>query len=248
MRPKLALAGAAFAVAGAVWVAAPALSVTPYVPRAKDFEQSLPQLRALAGEGRAHGAAHGTGDSARSHESEPGYISPVVEAPRRFDLVGIAGETRPIELRVREEDGTWSEWVETGSGDPVYTGGSDAVQVRAHGFRPRGDLHYVNVSGTSGGFADRLLNSARATINEAFISVASAPVAEALAPKPIFLTRSAWGADRTAGLRHGARRGDPSHGQHDDLYARGGARDGARDLPLSPLRQRMERHRLQRVG
>jgi hypothetical protein len=86
-----------------------------------------------------------------------------------------------------------------GDGTPLYTGGSDEVQVRAEGFRPSGDLHYVNVSGTSVGFADRLLNGARAAINDAFISIASTPVAEALAPKPAFMTRATWGADRTDG-------------------------------------------------
>jgi uncharacterized protein with LGFP repeats len=53
----------------------------------------------------------------------------------------------------------------------------------------------VNVSGTAGSFAGNLLNQAREAINTAFISVASTPVAQALAPKPIIVSRAAWGAD-----------------------------------------------------
>ena len=74
------------------------------------------------------------------------------------------------------------------------------AQVRAP-FRPRGRLHFVNVSGTSGSFADRLVNSARHAINTAFISVASTPVAEALklSPKPQIVSRAGWGADLAGG-------------------------------------------------
>jgi uncharacterized protein with LGFP repeats len=57
----------------------------------------------------------------------------------------------------------------------------------------------VNVSGTAGGFADRLVNSARRAINTAFISVASTPVAQALAPKPSVIGRGTWGATLPAG-------------------------------------------------
>ena len=83
-------------------------------------------------------------------------------------------------------------------GTPVYVDGADEAQVRAS-FRPRGKLHFVNVSGTSGSFADRLLNDARSTVNAAVISIASTPVAEAVASKPLVVPRATWGADLVDG-------------------------------------------------
>jgi hypothetical protein len=180
---RIVLTLSILACAGFAWVAAPALSLRPYAPTAVDFEQGLPDLKRI--------------DQRRRHE--PTFRSPTIDAPKQFDLVGIAGEMRPYEVRVRDEGGEWSEWVEVGDGTPLYTGGTDEVQVRADGFRPHGDLHYVNVNGTSGGFADRLLNGARGAINDALISIASTRIADALAPKPSFMTRAAWGADRTDG-------------------------------------------------
>jgi hypothetical protein len=185
-RPVLTIA--ILACAGLAWLAAPALSLRPYHPKAVDFEQDLPALERVAA-----GGAH-------EHASDgPRFRSAAIEAPKQFDLVGIAGEMRPVEIRVRDNGGNWSEWIDVTAETPLYTGGSDEVQVRADGFRPSGDLHYVNVSGTSGGLADRFLNGAREAINDAFISVASTPIAEAVAPKPAFATRSVWGADRTDG-------------------------------------------------
>src|SRR5688500_10295013 len=114
-----------------VWVAAPALSSQRYVPGAVDFEQPLPALHA----------------SAKTQDKS--YLSPVVTAPQRFDLAGIARERRAYEVRGREAGGEWSPWVEAEDGNPVYFGGADELQVRARGWRPRGTLHYVNVSGTT---------------------------------------------------------------------------------------------------
>ena len=165
------------------WVAAPALSLRPYTPAAVDFEQALPEPERMAAP-----VAHADGASGR------GWISPVVTAPGEFDLAGIAREMRPVELRARDEGGDWSDWVESANGDPVYFGGAEELQVRAS-FRPQGTLHYVNVSGTAGGTAEDLLNQARGAINSAFISVASTQVAEALAPRPRFVTREEWGAN-----------------------------------------------------
>jgi uncharacterized protein with LGFP repeats len=137
------------------------------------------------------------------------YLSPTVEAPHEFDLVGLAGEIRQIELRVRGGDGEWSPWTDVEGGDPLYTGGSEVVQVRSRSFRPSGELHFVNVSGTSGGLADRLVNSARGSIHDAFVSAAGSPVVAAVVPGladaarkpprkpplPPVVSRAAWGAD-----------------------------------------------------
>jgi uncharacterized protein with LGFP repeats len=160
------------------------------MPGAVDFERGLPQPKRLA---------KTKSQAQRSHGHEPArWVAPPVEAPHEFDLVGVAGERRHLELRVRSDGGDWSEWVEQTDGTPVYTGGTDEVQVRAP-FRPEGDLHFVNVSGTAGGLTDRLLHSAREGINSAFISVASTPLAQALAPKPSIVTRASWGADLAEG-------------------------------------------------
>ena len=188
---KLALAISLLACAGLVWLAAPALSLRPFVPKAIDFEQDLPALKRLAPA------------ATRGHDGEgPTFRSPVIEAPKQFDLVGIAGETREYEIRVRNESGDWSDWIEVADGSPLYTGGARDAQIRAEGFKPSGELHYVNVSGTSGGALDRLLNDTREAINGAFISIASTPIADARKrkpPKPAIVSRASWGADRTDG-------------------------------------------------
>ncbi len=168
------------------WVAAPALSLRPYVPAVESFERGLPEAKRFAAD-YGHRGEEGHGHEAR-------FISPVVTAPHEFDLVGVAAEMRHLEIRVRDEGGEWSDWVEQTDGTPVYVDGADEAQVRAS-FRPSGELHFVNVSGTAGGVGERLLNGARAGISMAFIALASTPVAQALAPQPTVVPRSAWGAD-----------------------------------------------------
>jgi N-acetylmuramoyl-L-alanine amidase len=174
------------------WVAAPALSLRPYMPAAVDFEQALPDAKRLAQTPELRAAAREEGEPA------PRWISPPVAAPHRFDLVGVAGELRELEIRVRDEGGEWSDWVPQDDATPIYVDGAEEAQVRAP-FKPAGELHFVNVSGSSGGLPDRLLNSARKAINKAFIAVASTPVAEAIAPKPPIVPRALWGADNPTG-------------------------------------------------
>ena len=178
-----------------VWGAAPALSRHPYLPPAHDFEQPLPprhRVRALA---RAKAVGPGGGPVT--------YRSLAIHAPHRFDLVGVAGEMRPLEFRARTDGGEWSRWVETANSDPVYTGGSDEVQVRSRGRRPTGRLHYVNVSETMS-TPETLLSGAREAINDAFISIAGAvdPAADANPPKPDMVRRGEWGANRDSGGCH----------------------------------------------
>ncbi len=187
MRAKLTVALALALIAAFAWIAAPALSLRPYMPGGVDFEAALPAAKRLPAKAVA-AARH-----ADPREPVPRWISPPVEAPDRFDLVGVARETRTVEIRVRD-GGRWSDWVEQEDGTPIFVDGADEAQVRAR-FRPRGRLHFVNVSGTAGGLGSRLLNSARGAINSAFISLATTPVAEALAPKPTVVSRAAWGAD-----------------------------------------------------
>jgi N-acetylmuramoyl-L-alanine amidase len=177
---------------GFAWVAAPALSLRPYMPGGVDFERGIPKAK------RISGTVVAAARVAHPREKPPRWISPPVEAPHRFDLVGVAREMRTVQIRVRDDGGGWTNWVEQEDGTPIYVGGADEAQVRAH-FKPRGRLHFVNVSGTAGGFAGNLLSSARRAINTAFISVASTSVAQALAPKPRVVSRAGWGADLPSG-------------------------------------------------
>jgi len=179
-------------VAALAWVAAPALTLRPYMPGGVDFERSIPKAKRMAATAVASARA------ASPHKAAPRWISAPVEAPHRFDLVGVAREMRTVQIRVRDDGGRWSNWVAQDDGTPIYVGGADQAQVRAP-FRPSGRLHFVNVSGTAGGFADGLLNSARHAINTAFISVASTPVAQAVVPRPTIVSRAGWGADLPSG-------------------------------------------------
>jgi hypothetical protein len=174
----------AIVAVGVGYVAGPALSTRQYMPGAVDFEQPLPTL--------ARVGARGAG--------KPVFRSSAIEAPKRFDLAGIAGETRPVELRARLADGDWTRWTESEDGNPVYFGGADRIQLRTRGWRPSGTLHYVNVSGTTSG-PQSLLTAAREAINSGFISVANLiePAAEAIPVRPPIITRAQWGADLPKG-------------------------------------------------
>jgi N-acetylmuramoyl-L-alanine amidase len=177
------------AAAVCTWAAAPAHGAGPQTPRAVDFEQALPPLERVRFTGREV-------ERRGAHEDHLGegpvsFRSGALEAPQRFDLVGIAGELRPVELRARTRHGEWSDWVEVAGGDPVYTGGSDEVQVRARGWRPRGRLHYVEVSGTA--------------------SLPARHRTKAAARRPDLVSRLAWGANRRHGGCHP--RTTPLHGK-----------------------------------
>ena len=191
--PIIALAGVL------VWAVAPALSTQPYRPAAVDFSQPLPgatKLRA-ATPGAVERAAGRGGYGA---EGPVLYRTAPITAPHRFDLVGIAGQMHAFEFRARESGGEWSRWAETDNGDPVYTGGSDEVQVRSRSRAIRGELHYVNVSGDTT-FAGGLLNGLRGAVNSAVVTLASAGIPEATAAtrEPNWITRREWGAKQKPG-------------------------------------------------
>jgi hypothetical protein len=168
-----------------VWGTAPALSLRPYAPQPTDFTQPVPRA-----------SATGAPDLARASGTQDGpvrFVSGVIEAPARFDLVGIERELDPIEYRARLEGEEWSDWIETANGDPVYFGGADELQLRSRGGRPEGELHYINVSGTES-LASSVLTDVREAVNSAFISVAGTAIAGAQPPAPSIVTRDAWGA------------------------------------------------------
>lgn len=183
LRFAIFLAAAGMAAAAA-WAAAPTLAAdrsAPRVPAASDFTQALPAAAQLR---------ERSPRSARIAERRKGYgiegpllyRTPAVEAPRRFDLVGVAGEMHALEYRARRGDGPWSDWVEADNGDPVYTGGTDEVQIRSRGVPVEGELHYVDVDGGSApaGARGRSSRGGRGD--------------RGLAPKPRFVSRSEWGA------------------------------------------------------
>jgi len=183
------------AVLGLGWLMAPALSAEPYVPSARDFEQPLAPLERIGGAVAARSATDG-------HADHPGegvvtHRSAVIDAPARFDLAGLAGEMRPLELRGREERGEWTDWTETADGTPVWFGGMDQLQVRARGWQPEGSLHYVNVSGdaTTG---EGALTAAREAVDGALsatVRIFGADEAAAGSTMPDVVTRNQWGAE-----------------------------------------------------
>ena len=180
-----------------IWAVAPALSTEPYVPAAEDFTQPVPDSVQLR-QPNARAAAAADDHAGYGLDGPVLYRSEPVEAPHRFDLVGIAGQMHAFEFRVRDDGGDWSDWVETDNGDPVYTGGSDQVQIRSRNAPIEGQLHYVNVKGDTT-FAGSLLNGLRSTVNSAVIGLDPVPSAAADSPEPNFITRREWGAKQKQG-------------------------------------------------
>src|SRR4051794_12223985 len=104
----------------------------------------LAPLRAVPALGAAARGTRprGFGLTVTSADFDGSRTSRVLRA-RRFDLLGVRGAGR-VEVRVRSRGGAWSEWIplaahgdhapDTGTGerasDPVWTGGSDELQLR----------------------------------------------------------------------------------------------------------------------
>jgi hypothetical protein len=196
--------------AGFLWAVAPALSTQPYVPAGHDFTQPVPEVRQVADVSPAlareiEGEDHGYG-----LEGPVVYRTAPLTAPHRFDFVGVEGEMGALEFRARESGAPWSDWVEAAHGDPVYTGGTEEVQIRSRGTEIEGELHYVNVSGDKTA-AEDLLTSMRSTVNDAVISAFDPAEAQAAIGKPDFVSRSEWGANRKNGGCHP--RKDPDYGK-----------------------------------
>jgi hypothetical protein len=162
------------AAAALVWAVAPALSVDRYVPKPVNFEQALPGAEKLSADRavRLRAAKGAPAGEEGSDEGRVRYLTEPFAAPKRFDLVGFLEDARPLELRARAAGEEWSPWVETSDGEPIWTGGADELQVRSRRGRPRGEIAYVNVSGTASK-ADRALNGVRGAVNSAIVSVGS---------------------------------------------------------------------------
>ena len=191
---------AALVAATCLVVAAPALSVKPYLPAAVDFQMSAPP-----------------GDGVRAARAGSGVVSAPVRAPKRFNLVGFKwrGQAEPgIAVRVRAADGAWSPWTPvsahtdgapdagsdeatpTGTSAPIWGGESDELQYRLSQPVPGLRLHFVNTTGSSTRRA-RVTTALRGTVSRAVAAVTSPVEAFAQAgSQPTIVPRSAWGADQ----------------------------------------------------
>ncbi|HEY5195285.1 MAG TPA: N-acetylmuramoyl-L-alanine amidase [Solirubrobacteraceae bacterium] len=135
-----------------------------------------------------------------------GWLGPggaTVRLGRVADLLGVEWQTpavAAVELRFRDADGNWSQWVSAGEhghgpeapfaegrhvGDPVWTGGTTVVQVRAGRTLSGVRLHLVDVSDGVGARRQVALAST-ATL------VLATPVLKAGAGQPPIIARRAW--------------------------------------------------------
>ena len=207
-----------------VWLAAPALSARPFVPRAVEFEQGLAARDWVRGaDGRRR--------------------SPVVVAPKRFDLVGLHWDEHAeasAQIRVRDADaGRWGRWTTMASdhgggtgAEPVWAGGADAYQLRVdrrvRGLRAR----FVNATGSATA-GDRVRTALRRAAHATFTTLAGsaahaqipAPVPTAGSrPAPPIIPREAWGAGqcepRTAPAYGEVQLGVVHHTVNANTYAR----------------------------
>ena len=123
---------------------------------------------------------------------------------RRFDLIGVRGSGH-VEVRVRTRGGVWSPWValaahgdhapDTGTGehasDPVWTGGSDELQLRL-ARAPRGPLR-VHLVAVPVALRRRAAAGAAGASRRASARAAQAGGVQPGSPPPI-IGRDAWGA------------------------------------------------------
>ena len=186
-------------------LAAPALSLRPYVPKPVSFE--------LAPKPGASTASRGT------------VLSPVLRTTRRFNLVGLrwrGGGEVTLHLRTRSVDGRWSTWREVdaealdgpdpGTGErsggvsaPVWSGEADAVQYRTSRRLPGVRLHFVNTTGTTTA-AGRARTALRRSVNQGLVAAGGLVNARA-ASQPEVVSRSEWGGDQYCAPRRA-----PSYG------------------------------------
>jgi N-acetylmuramoyl-L-alanine amidase-like protein len=175
-------AGALATLAGALRPGTPALAARP----ASLFEMDLDAHLHAAGAARA------------------GWrTTPVLRAPRRFDLVGLRwarGSDAEAQIRARKRGGRWTEWAElhvlgdhapdrgrVPSGtDPAFVGAADEFQVRLRGTPRALRARFVRALPTAT-VARRLGRRLRRRGRAAKAPQAGAP--------PTMIMRPEWGAD-----------------------------------------------------
>jgi len=173
----------AFVVAGiGAWIAGPALSTDPWIPPAVEFGQAVD-----APAGRA-------------------WRSGIVEAPARFDLVGLSwrATSRRVGARIRVRDagdGSWSPWspmaddhVDDAGTEPVWAGSADAFELRLDRAPAGLRAEFVNATGTATR-GRRILTALRRGAHGAYVALAGAAArAQELSGAPPMVTREQWGA------------------------------------------------------
>ncbi len=146
--------------------------------------------------------------SPRLTEHWLGTLTPTVatvELVSPADLVGVEWQgsaQESISLRFRGRDGGWSSWVSAGTnghgpdvrpqtdrqvGEPIWTGGTASLQIRAAGKVSDARLHLVNVNGE----ADRSGRTVAPLALTASLPLAT-PELSAGAGQPPIIARKAW--------------------------------------------------------
>ncbi|HTC61020.1 MAG TPA: N-acetylmuramoyl-L-alanine amidase [Solirubrobacteraceae bacterium] len=138
-----------------------------------------------------------------------GTLTPTVatvELASPADLVGVEWQgsaQEKISLRFRGRGGHWSSWVSAGTnghgpdvrpqtdrqvGEPIWTGGTTSVQIRAATRASDAKLHLVNVNGAE---ADRHESTAAPLALTASLSLATSDLSAGAGQPPI-IARKAW--------------------------------------------------------
>jgi N-acetylmuramoyl-L-alanine amidase len=156
-------------------------------------------LAALAGPPRAQLAERWLGHL--------GARASTVELAGLADLLGVqwsAGSGAGLQMRFRTPAGRWSAWVAAGGhghgpeaaapadrhvGDPVWSGGASAVQLRSRAPLSGVRLHLIDVSGGLGARRQALMLGPLA---HAAALAQAAPVLDAGAGQPPIIARRAW--------------------------------------------------------
>jgi hypothetical protein len=146
-----------------------------------------------------------------AHKSGGWVTTSPVRTARRFDLVGVQWRGRSalkIELRARSHAGRWTRWASAGAGadgpdppeartssvrtgEPLWAGGSDAVQLRLSGRAAGLRLRLINTTGT----ATRRDRARTVTHKRRAGPPGTLPLPVTNAGPPAIVPRAAWGAN-----------------------------------------------------
>jgi N-acetylmuramoyl-L-alanine amidase len=190
-RRRIVLAVALALVGAAVWAAAPALSLNPYVPRVVEFSVHVRSP-----------AARAAGSAATTR---------VIRTSQRFDLVGLTWHGpvgARVQVRARLAGGRWTTWhVPDPAGDvpdrgppvhgtePIWVGGADALQLRVPASVHDVRADFVNSTGTATA-TDRLRTRVLSAVHSAVAAIvpgAAQAVPASVGGQPRIIPRSAWG-------------------------------------------------------